>query len=490
MVLSLLNLLPESTIHTLPSGEVWGAGDLQGAISSRHEALTNLGVGPGSKVIITYGGTPSFFADLFAIWIQGGCAICLNPALTPSEISNIVAFTKPDILISKPDYSLPALPKTLHRLSPPEQPSNIGTLQAVSKMNTSKEDPALILFTSGTTGQPKGVTLSFAALEARLALNQNYIPRDNLKRSLCVLPTHFGHGLIGNCLTPLAAGGDLYLMTEDVIKNAARLGDVISEHEITFMSSTPAYWQIALRSSPPKGSSLKQINIGSAPVSASLLRDVANWAGIEDVRVMYGITETANWTAGMSIMDAPAEDGLVGPMLGGNAAVLNSDGLMTESGDGEIIVQTPSLMSGYFNRPDLTEQIIKDGWFHTGDFGRVNKNGTIKITGRLKEEINRGGIKVSPAEIDMLLQRHDDITEACAFAVPDTIAGELVGVAIILEHDAKADVEALKKWCRSQIHHECVPEYWYIVSIIPKTERGKINRQQVKNMCLEKLHNG
>jgi acyl-CoA synthetase (AMP-forming)/AMP-acid ligase II len=113
--------------------------------------------------------------------------------------------------------------------------------------NSRLDDSALVLFTSGTTGQPKGVLHTFRSLFARISLNASHIGRHRLRTSLCVLPTHFGHGLIGNCLTPLFAGADLLLFPQTGIEGAARLGALLTDHGVTFMSSVPAFWTLATK---------------------------------------------------------------------------------------------------------------------------------------------------------------------------------------------------------------------------------------------------
>ena len=289
------------------------------------------------------------------------------------------------------------------------------------------DDPALMLFTSGTTGTPKGVVHTFRSLVARLALNETFIGRADLSRTLCTLPTHFGHGLIGNCLTPLLHGGDVILMSGSDVRAVAQLGTIIDRYETSFMSSVPAFWKMALKmSKPPSGGSLRRVHVGSAPLSADLWSKIVGWSGTSNVVNMYGITETANWIGGASAAEFEPQDGLVGRMWGGRAAVLSDDGNLLSEGEGQILVQCPSLMAGYFDLDDLTARVLKDGWFHTGDIGRIEA-GVVRLTGREKYEINRAGLKVHPEDIDLLLERHQGVVEACAFghARPNCRRGRL-----------------------------------------------------------------
>ena len=358
--------------------------------------------------------------------------------------------------------------------------------QGILTIEKPADHEALILFTSGTTGNPKGVVHTFGSLSTRIALNLEHIPAENLQRSLCVLPTHFGHGLIGNCLTPLAAGGELLLMPGPDIRQMMTLGSLLDAHKVTFMSSVPSFWKIALKGSPPAGRTLRQLGIGSAPLAEGLVGEVAQWTGCPDIRNMYGITETANWISGATSLDGPLVDGFVGKPWGGEAAVLDSMGVPSPVGEGEILVRSGALMAGYLDRDDLTAEALKDGWFHTGDRGSIDTGGNITLTGRLKNEINRAGMKISPEEIDLLLERHERVLEACTFGLADPIAGEIVAIAIALKDKTDFNEKDFRNWCGERIRAECIPEKWFVLKNIPKTDRGKLNRDMVRAACQER----
>ena len=139
------------------------------------------------------------------------------------------------------------------------------------------------------------------------------------------------------------------------------------------------------------------------------------------------------------------------------------------------------MMLGYWNRPDLDEAAFVDGWLRTGDIGELAAGEQLTLVGRLKSEINRGGIKVQAEEIDMLLERHPDIIEACAFGIPDPVAGELVAAAIVLRNGAAFDEEGIKSWCRDRVRAEAVPSRLWRVDAIPRNDRGKVVRTTVRD---------
>jgi oxalate---CoA ligase len=451
----------------------WDAAALAAQVERRAAALSQIGIGRGSVIAILQSGGVHFFADLFAAWTVGATVACLDSSLTEDEVNRLVAFTKAAALcvdretIAPNDLLVPVLNLA-------DGPASTGSTVVTAP---DPGDPALVLFTSGTTGSPKGVVLSFGALSTRVQLNSAAIGRYALARTLVTLPTHFGHGLIGNALTPLLAGCDIVLYPRGA-SLAYRLGNIIDTHGITFMSSVPSLWRVATRFSPPVGDSLLRVHVGSAPLSAQLWSAIADWTRAEVVNC-YGMTETANWIGGASARTEGIVEGLVGKPWGGTVAVCDDNGSIRNVGDGEIVVQSPTVMSGYLGRPDLTAAVVRDGWLHTGDRGTVDELGRVRLTGRIKDEINRAGFKVQPAEIDILLETHPAIAEACVFAIPDPISGECVGAAIRLEKSASVDVSNLRLWCHERLRREAVPEHWFLVNDIPRNARGKVNREAV-----------
>ena len=208
------------------------------------------------------------------------------------------------------------------------------------------------------------------------------------------------------------------------------------------------------------------------------------WAGTRDVGNMYGITETANWIAGASAADAGPQDGLIGGAWGGALAVRTATGEIVAEGAGELLVQTPSLLKEYYRMPAETAAALENGWFRTGDSGRIEADGTAYLTGRIKYQINRGGLKVHPEDIDLLLERHAEVAEACAFAVPDQAEGETIGVAVRPVDGAEFDPRALRRWCAERLSIEKVRVRWFRIEAMPRSDRGKLNRDAVARLCL------
>jgi acyl-coenzyme A synthetase/AMP-(fatty) acid ligase/thioesterase domain-containing protein len=477
-----LDVFPTLTlggINDTGLGESWDSVRLWEEIDRRAASLADHGIGRGSIVAIGHGGTARFFADLLAVWKVGAAAACLDQSLTAGEIRNVINFSKSAILLSDRGASIDRLDVSVIDLAYEEARTSARYFPVPDP-----EDPALLLFTSGTTGTPKGVVLSFRALRMRIEANLATIGAAALQRTLVTLPTHFGHGLIGNSLTPLLTGSDIVLHPLG-IQMATSLGSIIDEHGITFLSSVPTLWRLTLpRSAPPIKGSLVRVHVGSAPFPAELWSQVVAWSGAEVVNC-YGTTETANWIAGASSRTDEIAEGLIGRMWGGSAAVLDDDGQLHQRGSGEILIKSPSLLSAYLNQPDLTRAALHDGWYRTGDRGSIDPDGRLWLSGRIKDEINRAGFKVQPAEIDSLLEKHPAIAEACVFAINDPIGGEAIAAAVRLKHGTSANRQSLRAWCLQRVRREAIPEQWFFVSEIPRTARGKISRDVVRQLVLK-----
>ncbi|MEP3525464.1 MAG: class I adenylate-forming enzyme family protein [Hyphomicrobiales bacterium] len=433
-------------------------------IKARADVLHRSGLGNGQCAIVARTAPLDYLLDIFALWQVGAMAVAINPSITQEERDNVMRATNASHLLD--DTPLVAIKG--------------GACHAYEPLGMNES--ALTLMTSGTTGQPKGIVHTQQSLAARIALNIAAIGADTLARSLCVLPLHFGHGLIGNIFTVMAAGGTLHLWPQPSIQEMASFGPLIDEHRFTFMSSTPSYWKIAMRLSPRPHHAMQRVHVGSAPLSIENWQAIAEWTGTQKVFNMYGMTETANWIGGACLEDENLADGLVGQPWGGSLALLDQNNKVTREGTGEVLISTPSIMTGYLGMEEATQAAFHDSWFRTGDIGRLDAEGCLTLIGRIKHEINRGGVKIPAEEIDLLLERHPAINEACAFSIEDPIAGEAVAAAIVFNEEA--NVQSILEWCRERCRAEAVPSKLFLLDEIPRNDRGKVVRDRVREAAL------
>jgi len=474
------------------SGRHWNRKETAHQVARRIARFRKQGLALGDRVFLLFGNRPEFFAELLAVWQLGGCAIPIDARLTPFEVDNLARAATPRLAVV--DEGTPA--ETIRKISASEirviQTAETGTQESAA-CAIGMEREALILFTSGSTGDPKGVVHTHRSLRARWMSLMDHLGVSAFSRTLCMLPTHFGHGLICNCLFPWLSGQDLYITQPFRPDLVMRLGNLVDEHQITFLSSVPAIWQLALKlARPPQSQTLRRVHCGSAPLSAHMWGDIRAWTGTRNVCNAYGITETGSWVAGLVDADVPAEDGLIGQGWGAVVQVLHTrdtaQTLDPESrcGPGEsgfVWLNTPALMKGYFRRDDLTAETVVDGWFLTGDIGFLDDRGRLVLRGRERDEINKGGMKIFPTDIDAVVERFESTTDVCTFALDDPIYGQNVGMAVVLADRSEESIRALHGWMKTHLAEAKMPVRWWMVDAIPRTSRGKINRDAVKAAC-------
>ena len=311
------------------TGKHWDRDAVRAHVRRRLGFFGRQGLSAGDRVCLHYGNTAEFFVDLVAIWSLGGCAIPIDARLTAFEIETLVRAAAPRFSLwsGPPDEGLARTlsglgVKVLDAAEADAEPMP-GALPAGRLVSLDQD--ALILFTSGTTGQPKGVVQTHRGLRARWMALRSSLGVAPFRRTLCLLPTHFGHGLVSNSLFPWLSGQHLFICPPFKADLLLKLGALLDEHRITFLSSVPTVWRLALKTAaPPRLSTLERVFCGSAPLSAHLWKDIQTWTGVRDVWNVYGITETGSWLAGTSVPDFAPEDGFIGEPWGGVIKILRT----------------------------------------------------------------------------------------------------------------------------------------------------------------------
>jgi len=476
------------------SGRRWSPQDVRREVRLREQAFRADGLEPGDRVLILFGNSLEFFAELLAAWRLGACAIPVDARLTAFEVEKLAQAAQARFSVvddATPASTLQAVAGTIVRQTLSLPPVSSAASRGAAAWPV-LDDDALILFTSGSTGDPKGVVHTHRSLLARWQALHDHLGLQAYRRSLCLLPTHFGHGLICNCLFPWLGGCDLFIVPPFKPELVMQLGALIDEHEISFLSSVPSVWNLALKTArPPTGGTLRRAHVGSAPLSASTWTQIQEWCGIRDVYNAYGITETGSWVAGTTGEDVVPESGLIGRPWGATIRVVDHaesdapDGRPCGPGEpGMVWLQTPALMKGYYQRPDLTGAAVRHGWFKTGDIGLTDERGRLFLKGRERDEINKGGLKIFPADIDEIIEQFPATRDVCSFAFADDFYGENVGLAVVLEDRRDDTVLGLYRWLRTHLAEHKHPVRWYLLDAIPRTSRGKVNRDSVREACL------
>jgi len=339
-------------------------------------------------------------------------------------------------------------------------------------------DIALLLHTSGTTSRPKLVPLTHANIAASARHIGETLSLKADDRCLNIMPLFHIHGLIAAVLSSLAAGGEV-VCTPGF--DALSFFRWLDEARPTWYTAVPTMHQAILA----------RAGRNTESVAASRLRFIRSSSSSLPPQVMaeleatfrcpviesYGMTEAAHQMASNPLPPRPRKPGSVGIAAGPEIAIMAGDGaLLGPDETGEIVIRGPNVTAGYEHNPDANSAAFAHGWFHTGDQGTMDKDGYVRISGRLKEIINRGGEKISPREVDEVIMDHPAIAQVVTFAMPHDKLGEDVAAAIVLREGAETSEREIRDFCAGRLADFKVPRRIVILPEIPKGATGKLQR--------------
>ena len=458
------------------------------------ELLSGAGVQPGGAVSIALANGLEFMVVFLAVARAGAIAAPLNPAYTADEFK---------FYMEDAEAQLAILPEGEHAAREAAAQLGVPTMEAslddagrtvlsrggdvlTARRDApapSPDDVALFLHTSGTTSRPKGVPLTHGNLAASIKnIGDTYrlTPDD---KAMVVMPLFHVHGLIGVSLSALSTGGSLVIPPRF---SASRFWGEQRESGATWYSAVPTIHQILLARADEEGApheSFRLIRSCSSALAPAVFEQLEARFGAP-VLEAYGMTEASHQMSSNLLPPGERMPGTVGKGTGVDIAIMDDDGNLMNAGEqAEVVIRGANVTHGYHNNPEANAEAFTNGWFRTGDQGFLDVGGTLTLTGRIKELINRGGEKISPLEVDAALLGHPSVAEAVCFGVPHTMYGEAVQAAVVVSGDT--DEDAIRAYCGEHLAGFKVPDRVYIIDTMPRTATGKIQRRHIAAMFSE-----
>ncbi|MDT0545103.1 type I polyketide synthase [Streptomyces lonegramiae] len=485
-----------------------GYADLEARTGRVAGHLARLGVRPGDRVALHLGNRVEQVESRLGVLRAGAVGVPLNSTATEGELeyflddSGAVAIVTEETLLPRLARVAAGRPGLLVLVVgadglPAAAPDGAVAFEELARTDPGLaprddlglDEPAWIIYTSGTSGESKGVvTTQRAALWSVAAA---YVPAYGLQsRDRLLWPLPMFHALANFVcvLGVIAVGASAYLLERGA--GGANLAEALAEQSCTVLTGVPTTYHLlveTLRGTPRPVSELRVCLTAGAPCPPRLRAEVEELLGAP-LLDGYGSTETCGKIA-VNRLDGPRPDDTSGPPLPGVTVRLTHPSTgeeVAEGEEGEIWVHGPNLMSGYHNRPEATALVLRDGWYRTGDLGRRVAHGHLKVTGRVKELIIRGGENINPAEVEHALLDCPGVADAAVVGRPHDVLGE-VPVALVVPGPGGVDTARLLALCRERLSAFKVPDEVYETGSVPRTPSGKILRRELTRDLAERL---
>jgi acyl-CoA synthetase (AMP-forming)/AMP-acid ligase II len=449
--------------------------------------LRELGVEQGDVVGVVLPNSPHFLEVWWAILWLGGIFNPVNPVLTSREAVGILADSEAKVVVCTPEVAagleerrdeLPALREIVAAEgSDPAAPlRGRGTVDEHASIRG--EDLASFVYTSGTTGRPKGAMLGHANFLANAWQLGEPLPISRGDTLGMVLPLFHVNAQVVTTIIPLVLGAQVAMWERF---SASRFWADVADFEPVTFSSVPTMLAALLHApgaDEAEANTLRFVICGAAPLSPALFRRFEEKFGLK-IMEGYGLTEGTCCTT-INPFTGPRKIGSVGlPTRAQEVKIVDEAGeTVPDGGAGEVCFRGPNMMHGYYNRPDANAETMRDGWLHTGDVGYRDADGYFFLVDRTKDMIIRGGENIYPREIEDVLLEHESVKEAAVVGRPDEVRGEEVHAVVALV--SGADTEVLEAHCRERLAAFKVPSSWEVVEELPKTSTGKIDKKPLR----------
>lgn len=476
------------------NGQELDYASLQSSCAGIAQVFASLGLSPGETVsVIMPNGLNTLRILLGGMW-SGHCVNPVNLLAQSEQMRYVLEHSDCKLVIASPEWGdkvqallktierpiqLLIVKSTMERLPGETTQSGASLLRAAESCESHirPDQPALLMYTSGTTGVPKGVLLTHAQLTHNATSITTEHQLSEHDRVLAVLPLYHINAFVVTMIAPLASGGSLALVTRFSV---GRFWEQVSTMRCTWINLVPTMVSYLLEHdapSPAVTSALRFCRSASASLPPEHLQGFENKFGMGVIETM-GLTETAAPSFSNPLALAERKLGSVGKATGCEARVVDEHfNPLPDGVTGEVVIRGGNVMAGYYKNPIATAAALTpDGWLRTGDLGHRDSDGFFFITGRIKELIIKGGENIAPREIDEMLLSHPDVLDAASVGVPDKHYGQEIMACIVLRPGSQPSETNIRTFCEAHLGRFKTPKFLHFVSDLPRGPSGKVQR--------------
>src|SRR5262245_18773047 len=440
----------------------------------------------GDNVGILLLNSQKYIATMLGAWKAGKTVVPLNYLLPPAELGFILKDSGMSGLISSPFFNqaLGAVKPLLGDRGVILMADDHGfTSSSAGGVSRVYRDPALFLYTSGTTGRPKGVMLTHDNLLANVESCHRAGDFDHRDAFLCLLPFFHTYAITGTLLLPLTNGSKMVLVDRF---QPTKVLALIQEHKISVFLAIPSMYRVLAMTDADFDVSSVRFPISGGDALPMAVLDAFEKRFKVPIFEGYGQTEAAP----VVTLNTPGNNkpGTIGrPLPGVEVAIWDDQNRVLPAGEvGEVMVRGRNVMQGYHHLPEETAKTISGGWLHTGDLGKLDEDGFVAITGRKKDLIISAGENIYPREIEEVLAQHPNVKEVAVIGVKDEVRGEVPKAFVIARENTAVDEKELRTFCREKLASYKIPRYFEIVADLPRTPTGKVLKRMLPTTAAAK----
>ena len=474
----------------------WSYREFHEATNRAADALRRMGVTKGQHVAILIPNSPEFLYCYFGAMKLGASAVTINTLLKADELDYILNDSDAPVLCTTPHYRklLDPVWENLTKIKrliltgdslPKAYPDAVLLSQAIDEGDAAfesdvrPEDIAAMIYTSGTTGHPKGVLLSHANIMYNSFVAPLFIDLQPEDVSLCIMPLFHVNAQIASMMATLQAGATVVL--EEMFKPRTFIS-TLKKHRCTTFSGVPTIYNYLNEMKEAEGedlSFLKACICGAAPMPVEVFQKFEQKFKAKIIEG-YGLSE-GTCVSSLNPLQGTRKIGSIGiPIAGQEMSIWDEDGSALAVGEiGEIVIRGPNVMQGYYNNVEATDSSIVNGWLRTGDQGYRDQDGYYFIVGRKKEMIIRGGENIYPKEIEEVLYENEGVQDCAVVGIPDKKYGEEVAAFVVLKAGSSTTEKEIKNYLRQKIADFKRPRVLEIVTDLPRTATGKIQKVKI-----------